>query len=174
MRKAALIVALLFHLTSIAQSNAPAVINSSGGSAKSGYFQFEWSVGELALVNQMAGGNNTLVVTNGFLQPYIHYPAANNPGNAFGIEEIKVFPVPASTYLEINFSTKQKGKLKLQLFDAGGKKVFGKELQSNGVDLIERIPMSQFASGVYALQVELDAEAGFISKKGLYKISKIN
>ena len=174
MRKAAFIVALFFHLTSLAQSNAPAVINSSGGSAKSGYFQFEWSVGELALVNQMTGNNNTLVITNGFLQPYILYPAANNPGSSFGFEEIKVFPVPASTYLEINFSTKQKGKLKLQLFDAGGKKVFGKELQSNGVDLIERIPMSQFASGVYALQVELDAEAGFISKKGLYKISKIN
>ena len=174
MRKATFIVALFFQLSGIAQSNAPAVINSSGGSAKAGYFQFEWSVGELALVNQMNSSGNTLIVTNGFLQPYILYPATNNPGNSFGAEEIKIFPVPAVTYLEVNFLTKQKGQLLIGLYDAAGKKVFGKELKANGVDLIEVIQMSQLAAGVYALKVELNAEAGYISKKGLYKISKIN
>lgn len=150
----------------------PSVINSSGGSAQSGYFQFEWSVGELALVDKMS--SNALVVTNGFLQPYILYPGANNQYNHFGADEIKVFPSPASSYVEINFFTKQRGRISLVFYDAAGRKVYVKELQGNGVDIVERIPVTRFANGTYALHIELNAETGYISKKGLYKIIKIN
>lgn len=163
----------LYSSPVVAQQNTPSVINSSGGSAQSGYYQFEWSVGELALVSQMNAGN-LLIVTNGFLQPYTLYPGANHQYNHFSSDEIKVFPVPASAYIEINFLTKQRGRISLSFFDATGKKVLIKELQGNGVDIVERIPLSQFAAGVYALHVDLNAEPGFISKKGMYKIVKVN
>ena len=174
MQKATFLFGLLFTTTCFSQSSGPSVINSSGGSANTGYYQFEWSVGELALVNQMNGNGNSLIVTNGFMQPYTLYPAYNNQSNLFGYEEIKVFPSPASSFVEINFFTKQKGNIVLTFYDAAGKKVFVKQVRCNGVDLVERIPVSHFASGMYALNIELDAEAGYISKKGIYKITKIN
>jgi hypothetical protein len=164
---------LLSPFLSSAQSSAPSVVNASGGSAVSGYFSFEWSVGELALVDQLSGGNS-LVVTNGFLQPYTLYPADDQQYNHFATDEIKVFPNPASSYVEINFFTKQKGRILLTFYDAAGKKVFTKELQGNGVDMIERIPVSYFSNGVYALHIDLNAAAGYVSKKGLYKVVKIN
>lgn len=168
------IVGFLIALTGIGQTNTPSVINSAGGSAKAGYYQFEWSIGESALINSMTNSDNTYVVTNGFLQPYTLFPVFNNPSNQFGADEIKVFPSPASSYVEINFFTKHKGKIQISFYDAAGKRVFAKELQGNGVDIIERIPVSHFASGMYSLNVELVPEPGSISKKGVFKLMKIN
>jgi hypothetical protein len=91
----------LFHCS--AQSIAPSVINTGGGSFQSGYYQFEWSIGELALIGEMSSANNSFVITNGFIQPFIQYPVRDNNNNIFGTDEIKVFPNPASSYVEINF-----------------------------------------------------------------------
>ena len=111
----------LFHCS--AQSIAPSVINAGGGSFQSGYYQFEWSIGELALVGEMNSANNSLVITNGFIQPFIQYPAINNTNNIFANDEIKVFPNPASSYVEINFFTKQMGRITLSFYDGSGRKI---------------------------------------------------
>ena len=162
----------LFHCT--AQSIAPSVINTGGGYFQSGYYQFEWNIGELALVGEMSGSNNSLVITNGFIQPFIQYPATNNNTNSiFGNDEIKVFPNPASSYVEINFFTKQKGRITLSFYDALGKKIFTVTDWYYGVGLIKRIPVSQLPNEVYMLHVDLDPYPGYSSKKGVYKIVKI-
>jgi hypothetical protein len=168
-----IIVVFFLFTTSYSQSNTPAVINSSGGSSQSGYYHFEWSVGEISLVNQMNSLNNSLIVTNGFFQPYLLYPGRFNLSYQFGNDEIKIFPNPASDYVEIDFFTSQKGKVKVSFYDVSGRMVFYKESFCNGVDLIEKIPVNQFASGSYALKIDLDADADFVSKHGLYKIVKI-
>jgi len=156
-----------------AQSIAPSVLNTGGGSFQSGYYQFEWSIGELALVGEMSGSNNSLVITNGFIQPFIQYPATNNTNNIFGNDEIKVFPNPASSYVEINFFTKQKGRITLSFYDGLGKKIFTVTDWYYGVGLIKRIPVSQLPNEVYMLHVDLDPYPGYSSKKGIYKIVKI-
>lgn len=148
------------------------VINSSGGSSSHGYYQFEWNVGEAALINQMGDVNEKLIVTNGFLQPYLLYPGRNNTDNAFDVDEVRIFPNPATHYIEINFFTKQKGKLTIHFYDALGKKVFSKELTSNGVDLVDRIPITKLSQGIYILHIELTGEEGFVSKKSSYKFVK--
>src|SRR4030095_2091512 len=107
-----------------AQSIAPSVFNTAGGSFQSGYYQFEWSIGELALVGEMNSSNNSLIITNGFIQPFIQYLANYNTDNIFGNDEIKIFPNPASSYVEINFLTKQRGRITLSFYDAAGKKVY--------------------------------------------------
>src|SRR4030095_8950615 len=106
-----------------AQSISPSVINTGGGSFQSGYYQFEWSIGELALVGEMNSSNNYLVITNGFIQPFIQYPATNNTNNVFVNDEIKVFPNPASSYVEINFLSKQRGRITLSFYDGSGRKI---------------------------------------------------
>jgi len=156
-----------------AQSIAPSVINSGGGTFQSGYYQFEWSLGELALVGEMSSSNNSLVITNGFIQPFIQYPAVNNTNNIFGNDEIKVFPNPASSYVEINFFTKQMGRITLSFYDGSGRKILSVTDAYYGVGLIKRIPVSQLPNEVYMLHVDLDPYPGYSSKKGVYKIIKI-
>lgn len=168
-----IIVFFFLQLSSTAQSSAPSVINAGGGSFSSGYFQLEWNIGELALVNQMSTSNNAFVVTNGFIQPYILRPAFINTNAQFGNDEIKVFPNPASDFAEINFFTKQQGKIKISLYDASGQSVWSKSLMCYGVDLIERIPLSRFENSSYVLKIDLEANAGYTSKHGVYKIVKI-
>ena len=163
----------LYAFTQSTPDNKQSVINAAGGSSLNGYHQFEWSVGEMALINQMSDGTNKLIVTNGFIQPYLLYPGRDNNTNGFDAEEIRIFPNPATQYIEINFFTKQKGKLTVHFYDATGKKVFTKELTSNGVDLIDRIPVNALAQGVYVLHVELTGAPGSVSKKSSYKFVKI-
>jgi hypothetical protein len=166
-------VLLFISIPCFSQSITPSVVNVAGGNSQNGYYQFEWSVGEMSLVNQMQSAQSLFVLTNGFLQPYILNPGANNPYNQFGANEIKVFPTPASTYIEVDFFTHQQGRLKLSLYNAIGQKMYSAELQSFGVDLIHRIPVNGFNNGTYLLHIELEANPNFFSKKGAYKIIKI-
>jgi hypothetical protein len=173
MKKAiAIVIAFYFLPRSYSQSNAPSVVNSAGGSSQSGYYQFEWSIGEMALIGQMNNSTGTLIITNGFIQPYILRPGAGNTGNAFEAGEIRIFPNPASSYVEINFFTSQKGRVTLDFFDMTGKKVYTGMLLSSGVDLVERISMTHLPGGIYALYIQLEPDAGSVSKKGVYKIIK--
>lgn len=167
------VIVLFFLFNCNAQSIAPSVINAGGGSFQSGYYQLEWSIGELALVGEMTSSNNSFVITNGFIQPFIQYPAKNNTNNIFANDEIKIFPNPASSYVEINFFTKQKGRIKLSFYDGSGRKILTTADRYHGDGLIKRIPVGQLPNEVYVLHVDLDPDRGYSSKKGIYKIVKI-
>jgi hypothetical protein len=168
-----LVFVFLFVFCSNAQNIAPSVFNSGGGNFRSGYYQFEWSVGELSLIGDMTSSNNSLVITNGFIQPFTHYPAKDNTNALFGNDEIKVFPNPASSFVEINFLTKQKGRITITFYDGSGKKVYAVSDSYYGVGMIKRIPVSKLPSEVYMLHVDLDPQPGSVAKRGVYKVIKI-
>ena len=168
-----LVFVFFFLLNCNAQSIAPSVINTSGGSFQAGYYQLEWSIGELALIGEMTSSNNSLVITNGFIQPFVQFPATNNTNNLFVNDEIKIFPNPASSYVEINFFTKQRGRIILSFYDGSGRKIFTASDSYYGVGLIKRIPVSQLPNEVYMLHIDLIPDQGYSSKKGIYKIVKI-
>jgi len=171
--KVTTVIVFFISLSCFSQSITPSVTNVAGGNAKNGYYQFEWSVGEMSLINEMSSTRN-LLVTNGFLQPYLLNPWNNNPNQQFTVEEIRIFPNPASSYVEINFFTKQQGILKINFYDAVGRKVYSNESRIYGVDVIKKIPVNHFASGSYLLRIELDPNPTFLSKQGVYKIIKTN
>lgn len=168
-----LVLLLCLLIKSNAQSIAPSVINSSGGSFQSGYYQLEWSIGEMALIGEMSSASNSYFITNGFLQPFTQYPAKNNTYSIFADDEIKVFPNPASSFVEINLLTKQKGRVSLSFYDGAGRKVYGLSESYYGDGLIKRIPVSQLPNEVYMLYVELEPGPGSFAKKGTFKIIKI-
>lgn len=169
---------LIFFLTGFfiirlsAQSVGPQVINTTGGTYFFGYTTVDWNVGEMVLVNTLQSGNLQVLVTNGFLQPFADKPADINNNTVFGPEEIKVFPNPATTYVEIDFLTKQKGRVGFHLYDGLGQLVYKKEFYSFGYGHIERIDMQRFAASEFYLYIVLVAEAGSVDKKGSYKIIK--
>src|SRR4030095_11347118 len=162
MKKTITLVIVFFCLFNChSQSIAPSVINTSGVSFQSGYYQLEWSIGELALVGAMTSSNNYLVITNGFIQPFIQYPATVNTNHVFGNDEIKIFPNPASSYVEINFLSKQRGKITLSFYDGAGRKILTAADSYDGVGLIKRIPVSHLPNEVYMLHVDLDPYTGY-------------
>ena len=174
MKKIFTLLIIIFLCTSTnSQVVAPSVMNTSGGNFQSGYYQFEWSLGELSLVGDMTSSNNSFVITNGFIQSHIQYPSGNNSNNIFGNEEIKIFPNPASSYVEINFLSKQKGRITISFYDGAGKKVYTTSDTYYGVGLIKRIPVSHLPNEVYMLHIDLDPFPGSTAKKGIYKIIKI-
>src|SRR4030095_2298689 len=154
-----------------AQSISSSVINACGGTSNS-YYQFEWSIGEMSLVNQMQSGD-LLIVSNGFFQPYILFPVTFYVREQFAAEEIKILPNPASSFVEINFFTKQRGQVTFDFYDMLGRKVYTQQITCNGVDLIHRIPLTNLPGGAYVLRITLDADLGYLSKHGSYKILKI-
>jgi hypothetical protein len=169
-----IVVFLILSARSFSQTAPSSVINSSGGSFSLGYVYVEWSVGEMSLVNEMHTSDQQLMVTNGFLQSYTLYPVTSFPSGQFEPGEIKIFPIPAPVYVEIDLFTKEKGQLSITLFDLLGQKVYNTQLASNGVDLIHRIPVEKLAGGSYMLHINLKASAGSVSKQGVYKVLKIN
>ena len=163
---------------SFGQTVAPAVVNTAGGSFNDPnyYFRFDWSVGEMALVDKMQSfaGVGLYIITNGLLQPYVNTPGTGNNNSTFGSEEIRVFPNPATNYVEIDFLTKQRGMVSFSLYDNIGQRIYFKSFLSYGLDRIERISLGRFAAGTYMLHIELDPDEGFVSKKGNFKIIKTN
>ena len=168
-----LVFVFFFFFHGNSQTIAPSVINTGGGTFHAGYYQFEWSIGELALVGEMANANNSLVITNGFIQSLIQYPAKDNSNHIFGDDEIKVFPNPASSYVEINFLTKQRGRITISFYDGAGKKILTTSDAYFGVGLIKRIPVSKLPNEVYILHIDLDPYPGYSTKKGIYKVIKL-
>lgn len=167
-----LVIVFFFFLCGNSQIVAPSVMNTGGGVFLSGYYQFEWSIGELALVGDMQSSNASFVITNGFIQSHIQYSPVNN-SNIFGNDEIKIFPNPATSYVEINFLTTQRGRIRINFYDAAGKKIYTASDVYYGVGLIKRIPVDKLPNEVYMLQVDLDPYAGYSAKKGSYKVIKI-
>ncbi|HWR31921.1 MAG TPA: hypothetical protein VN451_00230, partial [Chitinophagaceae bacterium] len=121
---------LIIFLNVSSQSVKPQVINTAGNSYSFGYVKIDWSVGEMMLVNTLQTDNLKIIATNGFLQPFTDNPADSNYSVTFGPEEIKIFPNPATTIVEINFLTKQKGKISFYLYDGSGLLLYKKEFLS--------------------------------------------
>ena len=168
--------ALLLIVASYASSQtiAPQVINTTGGTYKKGYHILDWSVGELALVNHFVSDNNRFIITNGFLQTNTHDVNAPAPENLFTYDEIRILPNPTYGMVEVNFLTKQQGRIKMQMHDRNGHLMYSREFQLQGYGRFERINMHHFICGTYMLRIELVPDPGFSAKKGVYKIIKLN
>ena len=171
--KFALLFVLFYCIKTHSQVLSPSVINATGGTFQSGYYQLEWSIGELSLVGDMVSGDNSFVITNGFIQSHIQQPWGTNTNNIFGNDEIRVFPNPATNYVEVNFLTKQKGRITINIYDGAGKKIHTTSDTYYGDGLIKRIPVTHLPNEVYMLHINLDPAQGFSAKKGIYKIIKI-
>ena len=101
------------------------------------------------------------------------YPGNQPSGEQFDLSEVRLFPNPAISYVEVNLFTRQKGKLFIHLYNAVGQRLITRELYCHGVDMLEKISVQHLAQGLYSVQIELVAEAGYESKKSNYKFLKL-
>jgi Secretion system C-terminal sorting domain len=164
---------LLFCINSVnAQGIAPNVLNMGGGYLNAGYYQYEYSVGEMAAIETMISSAN--IITNGVLQPLTDKPFGNNTSSSWSNDEIKIFPVPTRGKVEIDILSKQKGKINMQLVDAVGRVVRSTSFNYVGLGSITTWDLSSLASADYFLRITLDPQPGSVKKSGGYKILKVN
>lgn len=151
-----------------AQSVGPATLIATGGSTKIGANEFEWSVGEMALVSTFTVGSTTL--TQGVLQPF--EGSREGIDNADLRHQLQVFPNPAITVVNISYTAATSGTLSYRLLDVTGKIISINTLKMNGQQLTTQVDISGLAAAVYVLEVSIETEKG--TSKSSYKIDKLN
>ena len=152
-------------------ARAQQVTNVSGGSATSGYYRFDWSVGELCLVDSYNQVN--FILENGFLHPGTERPGGNS-NNFFAKGHIMLFPNPAYTNTEINITVQQAGMVNMQLVDVLGRIVLSKQFNYNGVGHIEKLDVQRFRAGTYFVHLLLiPTDPAQPQRKGTYKLTHL-
>ena len=167
-----LLVAIFLSLSTYSQSVTPAILNATGGTYTFTYYRVEWSFGESMAVNTMSSSPN-IIVTNGVLQPGTNTPATINNTGAWDRDEIRILPNPTQNVIEIDFFSKQQGKVSLNLYDESGRFMAQRQFDYFGTGRIERWDLSRYASGTYFLNIQLAPTGTSVAKKGTFKVIKI-
>ena len=130
-----------------AQSIAPSVINSTGGTATVGNLIVDWNVGE----SMMTTETNGFIVTNGQLQPVDEIISVEELNTSWNIS---VYPNP--TRDEFVITAPNGGVFEASLFDLAGKFISKQILMSTN-----RMDVRSLANGSYYLQVRNTATQEF-------------
>lgn len=145
-----------------AQSVAPSIMNVAGGYTKpgaspgTGYYQLEWSVGELTMIETFSTPNN--FYTQGVLQPCTDKPVKDPLTVLFEKGEYALFPNPTKGLFELDILLAVKGQLRIQLVDGLGRVLETREYHYDGCGKIERFDISRFPDGIYTLHTTLKAD----------------
>lgn len=151
-----------------AQVQHAATVNATGGSTQLGGNTYEWSVGEMVLVNTVATAN--LVVTQGLLQPILNATGIRHP--ELSADQLKVYPNPTKDIVFIQPSLKPNTSLSLLVYDISGRAFFRKTVVLKSGTEVQGIDLGTYAAGNYLL----DIVAGPVgaTSRNTFKIQKIN
>jgi hypothetical protein len=135
----------------------PAILNTAGGTYDnaSSYNRYEWSFGELVLVQAFAPPDSSILVTQGVLQPctdIIH----NSPYTVFfEAGDYKLFPNPTAGKFEVDFFVKTPGFMSLQLINSTGQVLEKRSYHYDGCCRIELFDLSKYPDAVYFVVADL-------------------
>ena len=170
----ALLVISIINCGAWCQTISPQVVNVCGGNYTQGYYSIDWSVGELALIDQMQSFDGSNIITHGFIQPHTDHPGDIVYTTTITDEELKILPNPTRNILEIDYRSLTSGPVMFTLYDATGRALYKKQRDSYGFGFIERINMTPFAAGTYMLYVTANSiNAGAFKRQRAYKIIKL-
>lgn len=129
----------------------PFVFNAGGGSYDNAdsYYRFEWSIGELTLINAFAPADSSLLVTQGVLQPCTDKIDKSPYILTFDDGDIKVFPNPTANRFEVDFFVRQTGRMEIQLADLNGRVLETRSYIYNGCCRIEYFDLTRYPKGIY-------------------------
>lgn len=154
-----------------AQPTPQTVVNSAGKSFSGSGYQVDWSLGEMALVNEMRPSNGQLVLTNGFLQPFLS--ATPGGGTSFTSDEIQVLPNHTYDNVDVKLLISHQSRISMALYDATGKVLLRRVVESPAYGQVERFSLGVYASGTYVLRVYQIPLQGSKRKTGSYKIIRL-
>ena len=143
---------LLISSVAFPQRFTPTVFNAGGGSYNDPYSYvryFEWSIGELSLINTEASSDGSVTVYQGVLQPCTEKPGNSPVSKDFDAGDYKLFPDPTTGKFEIDFFVRDNGTLDLELTDVLGQTLERRSIRYYGCCLIEHYDISNLPAGVY-------------------------
>jgi hypothetical protein len=173
--------ALLFSIKGQGQSIAPFALNVAGGSFDnpSSYTRYEWSFGELVLIDTYTSASDNLILTNGLLQPCTEKITGDFTISYFGKNEWKVFPNITTGSFELDFFLTSPGLMQLQLTDAMGRVINTRKFDYHCCNRIERYDISNLADGVYFINASFTistqlplSERSRVNRQGTFRIVK--
>lgn len=144
--------------TGFAQSATPTVTNAGGGSYNdpNSYVRyFEWSIGELTLINTVASADSSVVVYQGVLQPCTDKPGFTAFAADFLPGDFKIMPNPNTGKFEINFFVRESGQMDLELVDMLGRIYQRRSFRYYGCCRIEQFDISNLPAGIYLVSATL-------------------
>lgn len=142
------------------QTIRPFILNSAGGvyNDPNAYYRFDWSVGEMTLVNTMAPSDSSLLFTNGLLQPLTEFIGNSHLSLLFAPGEYRLFPNPTSGRFELDFFIRETGFMQLQLTDNNGKVLEKREFDYNNCCRIHYFDLTRYPSGTYFVVARLSPD----------------
>jgi len=184
MKKKSFLACVLFSSLCLqAQVMTPVATNSGGGwyNDPAQYVRYyEWSIGELVLVNTIAAADSSLFIYQGVLQPCTDRPGSSSFATEFGPFEYKLFPNPNTGRFEINFSVRINGFLDLELFDGIGRIIERRNSRYYGCCRIEHFDITRQPAGLYYLVATLRPDyfqpetSGALVRRSGFKLVKTN
>jgi hypothetical protein len=135
----------------------PAILNSAGGTYDnaSSYYRYEWSFGELLLIQSFAPPDSSVLVTQGVLQPCTDKIGFSPFTLIFDEGDYKLFPNPTSGKFEVDFFVKTPGLMSLQLINSVGQVLSKRSYHYDGCCRIELFDISRYPDGIYFVVADL-------------------
>ena len=155
------------------QSIGPSILNSTGGTRTVGTSEYDWSVGEVAIVSTFYGPKDkNIIVTQGVLQNELSAP--EKEANTTLAQHLLVFPNPASSLINLQYSSTSAGILSYRLMDMSGKVIMNSSREINQGMTAEQLNIGQLAVASYLLEVTFKDNSSNTEAKSSYKIEKLN
>ncbi len=159
----------------------PAIMNSAGGSYDNAlsYYRYEWSTGELTLIQALAPADSSILVTHGVLQPCTEKVGTSPVVLIFEAGDYKIFPNPTTGPFELDFFINVTGQMSLQLINSAGQLLEKRSYFYDGCCRIELFDLSRYPNGVYFLIADLEtamnhSDGSQIRKHGGFKVVKLD
>lgn len=135
----------------------PAILNTAGGTYDNpgSYYRYEWSFGELLLIQAMAPADSSILVTHGVLQPFTDIIGKSPLTLLFENGDYKLFPNPTSGKFEINFFVRETGQMSLLLIDASGRILEKRSFRYDESRRIQLFDLTRYPDGVYMVVADL-------------------
>jgi hypothetical protein len=175
MKRAVLLIGIFVSIAGIpdvrGQSGAkPNITNTTGGSAHPGSMLYhDWSIGEITLVSTF--DTSGVILTQGLLQNE-GFIKVTSVANTTLEPNLKVYPNPASSIVNIQYTATSEGKLSYRLVDMTGKVITENITQVTPGTSEQQINISNLAMATYLLEVGFKGSNGS-EEMNSYKIAKI-
>jgi hypothetical protein len=128
----------------------PAILNAAGGTYDnpSSYNRYEWSFGELLLIQTFAPADSSVLVTQGVLQPCTDKIGLSPYTVLFEEGDYKLFPNPTRGKFEVDFFVKTPGIMSLQLINSTGQVLDKRTYYYDGCCRIELFDLGRYPNGL--------------------------
>jgi hypothetical protein len=136
----------------------PAILNAAGGhdyDKPLKPYMFEWSFGELLLIQAFAPPDSSVLVTQGVLQPCTDQIGYSPFTLLFDEGDYKIFPNPTTGPFEVDFFVRTPGRMSLQLINSIGQVLLTKSYHYDGCCRIDLFDISPYPDGLYFVVADL-------------------